>query len=557
MSNDIAKDKLRLEQTSILANLSSDFALHDLVTVYLRDDVDDHRRGMFCALIPTSGIEEALQSPTWDLSTGHGMPGTIEYGGAEGRQVKYFRFGDDDGIEPLILWRDFHGLREDYVEISEEFRLFHRLYHDRKTDRFLKFDDAGNEHLVAIVEPDVVRIRLLEIRQFCAVREMHLALFIDSVDSSSFDLEEMGLEEGGDDRSEGLLCYGLNFGDYRGLGSAKSFSRLLGKRLIPPLPKEKSGFWGFAEPEPKQYVDFIIGVDEHGRGVLSNSAEDGLNNNFNVNPGQPHYLTPVFFRKAVLDKYYKQPSKYSVEPSYLRCASLWGMAMDNHLDDYVAAWLGDLGRDLSYEEQLYWRSFNVVPPASGMSKTFFDNQNMAAWTDTDRPEHLFKREYSRLAESSTSSLGWPILLPLSKEDEHHFGALRIPSSDEQRDFDEMVLGLTKMLVDSLNEKQLNKLIAPGEVAGIKGSISRLQKACELRGVSDYADHIRFLRDLQDLRSSGAAHLKGSNYRKIAEKLGFDAQTLRQAFEAFLVKGLAYVQWLNSLAESGVFATETT
>lgn len=552
MTEEAARQKSRLQQSSHIAFLSTDVPPTDLVSVYLQDDTDEHRLGIFCALIPNEGVQESLGRPTWDLSIGHGAPGTIQYGCGERSRVEYFRFGDDDGIEPLILRRDFHGLREPYIEISEEFRLFHRLFHDRKTDRYYKFDDAGNEQLVATVEPDCVKIRLLEIRQFCAVRDMHLALFIDSVELSPFSLSQLSLEEGDSDCTEELICFVLRYGNNRGFGDMKSFSRLLGKRLIAPLPKERSGLPGFAEPKSKEYIDFIIDVDENGREVLSTSSEEGLNNNFDANPGQPHYLTPVFFRKAVLDKYYKQPGKYSVEPSYLRCAGLWGMAIDNHLDDYVAAWLGDLGRDLPYEEQLYWRSFNVLPPASGMSKTFFENQIMAAWTDTDRPEHLFKREYSRLAEQSKKTLGWPILLPLLEKDEHHFGALRVPASDEQRDFDEVVLGLAKMLVDSLNEKQLNKLIAPADAAGIRGSISRLEKACEACGVVDHADHIRFLRELQELRSSGSAHLKGSNYRKIAAKLGFDAQTLRQTFEGFLIRGLAYVRWLTSILDGGAF-----
>jgi hypothetical protein len=259
----------------------------------------------------------------------------------------------------------------------------------------------------------------------------------------------------------------------------------------------------------------------------------------------------VFFRKGVLDKYYQQPGKYSVEPGYLRCAGLWGMSLDNHLDDHVVAWLGDLGRDLPYQEQLHWRSFNIAPTGK-MSGTFFRQQILAEWTETDRPEHLFKYEYGSLLEESTQSLGWPILLALSKEDEHYLAALRIPASEEQRDFDEVILALTKVLVDSLNEKELNKLVDPAELEGLKGSISRLEKACANRGVADYADHIRFLRDLQDLRSSGAAHRKGSNYQKIAEKMGFDAQSLRDVFKGLLVKGLTFVRFLKSLAEGGAF-----
>jgi hypothetical protein len=157
-----------------------------------------------------------------------------------------------------------------------------------------------------------------------------------------------------------------------------------------------------------------------------------------------------------------------------------------------------------------------------------------------------------LAGDTQTLLGWPVLLPLSNEDQHYLRALRIPARDEQRDFDEVILALTKILVDSLNEKELNKLIASDDLAGLKGSISRLEKACENRGVADYDDHIRFLRELQELRSCGAAHRKGSNYHKIAEKLGIDAYSLRQVFEGMLIKGLSFVRFLKATAESGKF-----
>jgi hypothetical protein len=551
MSQDITNDKERLLQAKPIAELSSQLPLHDLLTVYLEDDHDEHRRGVYCALIPNARAEESLRRPEWDLMIGRGGPGAITFGPGEGSRTEYFRHGNDDGIEPLILWRYFDGLRDTYVEISEEFRLFHNLFHDRKNDRFYKSDDAGNEQMVATIESNCVKIRLLEIRQFCAVREMHLAIFIDSVESSRFSLKELGLAEGGGDHSQDLAVYGLYIGDYLGFSGKETFSRLLGKRLIPPLPKENSGFGGFTKPAPAKNVDFIIDVDDSGNDIVYTSSEAKLSNYFGANPGRPHYLTPVFFRKAVLDKYYQQPGKYSVEAGYLRCAGVWGMSLDNHRNDYVVAWLGDLGRYLPHQEQLHWRSFNC-PPAGGMSQTFFRQQILGQWADTDHPEHLFKYEYGALAKTIEHSPKLKVLLPLAKEDEHYLRALRIPATDEQRDFDEVILALTKILVDSLNEKELTRLIPPEDREGLKGSISRLEKACESRGVANYAVHIQFLRDLQDLRSSGAAHRKGSNYRKIAEKVGIDAQSLREVFEALLVKGLAFLRFLKTVAESGAF-----
>ena len=79
-----------------------------------------------------------------------------------------------------------------------------------------------------------------------------------------------------------------------------------------------------------------------------------LSNYFGANPEAPHYLTPVFFKKEVLQRYLSHPDRYSVEDGYLRCQSLWGMAIDNHHKDYVSAYLGDLGRDLPEAEQNHW-----------------------------------------------------------------------------------------------------------------------------------------------------------------------------------------------------------
>ena len=58
-----------------------------------------------------------------------------------GREVReYLRYRVDNGVEPLIIGRSFHRVRDDYREISEEFRLFHDLYHDRKTDQYIKIE---------------------------------------------------------------------------------------------------------------------------------------------------------------------------------------------------------------------------------------------------------------------------------------------------------------------------------------------------------------------------------------------------------------------------------
>lgn len=547
MSIDVDRD--RLSQAKTLERLRCDLKLTEMVTVYLSDSKDSQNHGIYCALIPFAQMERVLSRPSWDFSHGQGMPGAVVYHEGGEKRVEYLRYGDDDGIEPLVIDRDFHGMRDDYKEICEEFRLFHRLYHDRKQDQYVKIDGDGNEHLVAVVEPNRVQIRLKELRQFLAIKKMYLSIQFDCREHSEYSLEELGFKECGDEQREGLICWGHHYGDFGGIGSYRAFSRLLGKRLVAPLPKSKSGFLGFGEKPQKKHIEFIIGVDENGDDITYTSNPDALANNFGANPNAPNYLTPAHFRKQVLDKYYQQPSKYSVEDSLLRCGYLWSMCLDNHHDDKVCAWLGDLGRDLPYEEQLHWRAHNI-PPKGGVSETYFNRQLLAQFTDSDRPEHLFKQSYHDLKKACEECLGWQLLLPLGADDEHHFQCVRIPATDEQRDFDELVLGLTKILIDSLNEKHLNKLIPSERQTDLRGSIARLETALIFCSVEGAADHVSFLRKLQNLRSSSVAHRKGSNYRRIADDFGVASQSLRAVFAGILRQALALLDYFIAVVRGG-------
>ncbi|MCG8450734.1 MAG: hypothetical protein MI725_14285 [Pirellulales bacterium] len=545
----INSDRERLSQVEMLEWLRRDLQLTDMVTVYLSRREGCHNHGILCAFVPSGLVEEVLSNTSWDLRHGEGMPGTIEYYEGGKRKIEYLRFGNDEGLEPLIIEHEFHGMREDYREISEEFRLFHRLYHDRKLDQYFKIDEEGSETLVAIDEPNCTRIRLKEIRQFLAVKEMHLSIQFDCKEFSMHSLEQLGLAEGGEDQREGHSSWGHYCGDLSGVGENESFSRLIGKRLIDPLPKSKSGFCGFREERKQKYVEFIIGVDAMGDDVTFTSDPDALANYFGANPDAPNFLTPVHFRKQVLDKYYHQPSKYSVEDAYLRCGSLWGLQMDNHHPEKVCAWLGDLGQHLPYKDQLHWRSYNV-PPEGSVSETYFRRQILAQATDSERPEHRFKQRYHDLQLACDECLGWQVLLPLEADDMHHFQCIRIPATDEQRDFDELVLSLAKILIDSLNEKDLTRFITREDRGGLKGSLARLEAALVACGVQDAKVHVSFLRKLQQLRSSSSAHRKGSNYRKIAAEFGIESQSLRGIIAGILSQALLVLDCFIAVVRSG-------
>lgn len=53
----------------------------------------------------------------------------------------------------------------------------------------------------------------------------------------------------------------------------------------------------------------MIGEDEGGQLHRFNCNPNALADYFGGNPDAPHYLTPVFFRREVLQRYFEHPEK--------------------------------------------------------------------------------------------------------------------------------------------------------------------------------------------------------------------------------------------------------
>ena len=537
------QERERILQTKSVKELQHRIDALDMVTVYMLEEPHDKRasRDISCALIPSNQIEQALSDIDWDLDCGLGWPSTVTYYRNGMKHVKYLRFGNSKGIEPLIVGNE---------EIAEEFRLFHRLHHNQKRNRYIKIDEEGEKHVVAVIEPNQIKIRAKEIRQFLAIKEMHLSIQFCYLEHSPYTLEELELTEGTNDHRDNLCCWNFHCTDRRSIGEQGTCSRVLGKRLIEPLPKSKSEFLGFSEPK-KSYVDFIIGSDNNGHEIIHTCNPDDLAGSFGANPDAPNYLASVSFRKDVLNRYYDRPEKYKVSDGFLRCRAIWGIPIDNHHDNKVCVWLGDLGR-LPYSEQKHWRAHNILS-STGISATFLHRQILARPATSRRPEHIFQVRYDELQRACESHLGWQLLLPLDAGDQYHLQNIRVPSHDEQPDFDGLVLGLTKILIDSLNEKKLNMLITDESIQTLKGgSLSRLEAVLNNRDASNASDHVGFLRKLQKLRSSGSSHRKGDKYKTAISHFETEDGELSSIFENILRQAVALLDYLINFVKQNRF-----
>jgi len=489
----------------------------------------------FSAFVPNELLSSILQDESWDISIGAGGPDVcISYEG--GREVREYHYYTERGqIQPIVLVRDFHGIRPSYIEIQEEFRLFHNLYYDTTEGKYIKIHNDGNEEDIIAVEGKTVRIKTRALREFAAIKDFSIVLYIDSIRYSPITLDQIPEPQRHLKYHDDKIAYMLNIKDTPSTDpNEKSSSLFIGKRIIKAFSKEKGGIWPYDE-EAEQYESFIIGSDDDGNPIKYSSDPDKLGNFFGANPDASNYLTPIFFRKEVLNKYYGQPQKYRITDGHLWCGSLWALRMDNNHPEYIVVWLGDLGKDLPYNEQTYWRTFNI-PPDGGISSTCYTRHILGEWANPESPDLIFKIELEQFKKNWIKKHGWTLLLELDQKDQHLLTALHIPTTNDQVEFDNQVLALTKILIDSLNESELAKrtLEIPD---GAKG-IDKLE--CFLRESknSNCSSVISFLRNLQALRSAAVGHRKGRKYEQVAQHFGIGNKNLQQVFGDILANAIS-------------------
>lgn len=496
----------------------------------------------FSALIPVPLIPELIKNDSWDLTLGGGHPSVwthYEQGKVSGHI--YCAFGNKDGIEPLVLARHFHSLREDFFEVAQEFRLYHNLYPDQPKKRFIIFDQDGNDSEAVRYAPDSMEIRTDLLLQYCSIKQMALAIFVQSTRYSKYTLDQLDLNEAHSEVRD--ANHQLHLAVFPNKSSfAPGFETLgtiMGKKYI--LPDPMPGHDGSHHAE--NYQQFITGTDAHGESIKHTCNPTKLANYFGRNPDAPNYLTPVFFRPEVLSKYYAEPQKYSVKDGYLSCGGLWGLHIDNDHSDYLVVFLGDLGRNLSETERSYWLSFNIPPGGRQISETNFRRSFLAEPTNPQKADLVFKHQYGHFREDFSKATGWDFFLSLHQDDEHFLTGLHLMVNDNQVEFDAQLIALTKILVDSINEKEIAKGLKT-LMENDKG-ITKLEKFFAERGMVGFEPHIKFLRILQDLRSRSAAHRKGSSYARLIEDLQMADEGQQRVFGVLLSAATSFLFYLRS------------
>ena len=75
--------------------------------------------------------------------------------------------------------------------------------------------------------------------------------------------------------------------------------------------------------------------------------------------------------------------------------------------------------------------------------------------------------------------------------------------------------------------------------------SALEAWFQEKHLSDYQEHIKFLRDLQELRSSGTGHRKGKGYQKISKAFDIQRENYAETFSNILDNVISFLNYIEA------------
>lgn len=484
-------------------------------------------------------VDQAFRKAAFDVDFRDGVPGFGQIGRRS--EIQYLPNGILPGYpQPFVIWREFHDLYPPEVNVLQEFVFYHGLY----------FDTGSQAHIEPISQakvveykqdPVLVRIRRDHLRDFLAARKQTLVRGFDN--RRHLTLREVPQFERTFTDSRRRFDLWVR-PDQVSRVKANAFVRMLGKYIVEPYAEPKHE--GYRRQKQEEDADepkvpIIVGTDDNGNPIKASSFLDA------------EFLTPVFFRRDLFQRFYNNPRLYKVEATLIRYVDQWSIDYGINNSGLVHVWLGDFWETLPYEEQLQWRSFNVVP-SGGLEDSFFKNQIAAQFADTEREDYRLIRVREELNRTWQARFKFPLFRPIPQHEIYVLSSLHIPTSAELREFSEQISYLAKVMVETLDKRQLEQQVVSkekliDEKGQRKASIATLEVFLSDHHPGESGEAFcQQMKLLQSIRSKLPAHLTSKDdFASILAKGGFRPEIpLPEIFAAMLG---ALRRSMEKLAES--------
>jgi hypothetical protein len=386
-----------------------------------------------------------------------------------------------------------------------------------------------------------IEVRTLELRTFLAHYKRSLLMQVDM----TLKIEAPKFDRIGDSLRNDWAHFTFFATHESYMGDRPAFSGIMGQYVVSGVRTARQPRWA-ERKQDHEYPDFIYGVaPSSGEELLHTCDPEKLGTYFDKDDSRLHYLTPIYFKREVLQPYAAEPRRYSLSSHRLTCLGLWGVDLSINSANLVEVYLGDLGEKLPPDEWGHWKSYNVHPEGV-MDEGRYRRDFLGQWASSKDPVRDLQRARQAAVDVSARIYGKPIWKPLDGSIRIEFESLMGPLNDDPSSLGGPLLTLTKVLVDAIDSRHLKTIVSTFE----KGDQSLRLLTQLTKDIGDEDDTVDILRNLQSFRSKGGiAHLEGSQ-RSVAEAaLGISDLSPTAAFELIVTQAIDCLTEITRLIEA--------
>ena len=441
-----------------------------------------------------------------------------------------------NGGEQLVFARSFEGRTGDkhYHEILPKYLHISGLHFLRERNAYCKLDKHGDiEESIRIIDlpaqggtygGTIVTFERAALDEYLALTDSTVVRMFDFMRFRQSDFR--GWSGGNDIRQvEGQELF------YRHHIEPGHASYIRGCQIVHPLATKQTLLERYSRPagEERQHASFIA-LDWKHNVVREISCAPGQLGNYFVPSPLPFETTPAFFRAEVLSKYKADSDKYNLNDRSITCRGAW------HLQSYDINEAGQVHtylvylRNLPYEEQLYWKSYNEAPKGT-ISRRAYKTDFEGCWDLEYDPLANIKNALQALTQEPVP---WWTLRSKRAVDRVHYPVT--PSADEWAN---ELLHLDQLVVEGFETKWLrNKAQALGR--SIEASLKSLTLILEcLMAIGftkdDASNIVAPLQRLHQLRSKLKGHAAGDEALSIREQVLSEHQSYGKHFRVLCEK----------------------
>ena len=281
--------------------------------------------------------------------------------------------------------------------------------------------------------------------------------------------------------------------------------------------------------EHENYVDFLAD-DFRNRKVVDISTDPHATTNYFQTQGNslPFEMSPVFFKPEVLAKYKNDTDKYAIEDRSIYCRGAWRLrGYDVNESGQVHAYICGL-RNLPYEEQLYWKSFNERPK-SCISERAMKNDFYGQWFDGSDPLQQIKCILERWKELNTS--WWKLRDPALVR------RAAVPRTDSVDEWAKEFKNLAMLVIEGFELTEIRLRLAEMKLQWKRNekSLALLERVLSGSPTNSGDQKLDGLRSAQLIRSKVDAHARGEGAADIAARAIRKHGSYSAHFEAVCLK----------------------